>query len=240
MAFAHRFKDRAAAGIELARELQRRYLQPPVIILGLPRGGVAVAFEVARLLQEPLDVLLVRKIGLPAQPELAIGAIASGNITVYEPPVGTAMPDLAATFDRLVALERREIARRETIFRAGLAPLELKGKTVVLVDDGIATGSTMIAAIRSARKAGAESIIAAAPVASSEAAELIRSEADTIVILQTPAALFAIGQWYEQFEQLEDREVCDLLALSRKRPAPAPDPTSLHDARRATPTEVDR
>lgn len=240
MAFAHRFKDRAAAGIELARELQRRYLKPPLVILGLPRGGVAVACEVARLLHEPLDVLLVRKIGLPEQPELAIGAIASGGITVYEPPAGTSGPELAATFDRLVAIERREIARRETLFRAGLAPLALKGKTVVLVDDGIATGSTMLAAIRAARKAGAQSIIAAAPVASSEAAELIRPEADTVIILQTPAALFAIGQWYEQFEQLEDHEVCRLLALSRKPQLPARETVTVQHVRRATPTETDR
>lgn len=214
---SHRFKDRAAAGVALALELKRRKLEPPLLVLGLPRGGVAVASEVASELDAPLDVMLVRKIGMPGQPELAIGAIASGNIVVHEPRMAKDLPDLAETFDRRVEAERRELERRERVFRAGLAPLALKDKTVILVDDGIATGSTMLAAVRAARKAGATAIVAAAPVASPDAVELIRAEADDVVIVRIPMLLFAIGEWYEQFEQLEDAEVSRLLAQHRSR-----------------------
>lgn len=216
-AVSRRFKDRAAAGIALAHALERRPLKPPLLVLGLPRGGVAVADKVASELDAPLDVILVRKIGMPGQPELAIGAIASGNIVVHEPRIEKEIPDLADTFNTLVEAERRELERREQVFRAGLAPLTLKDKTVILVDDGIATGSTMLAAVRAARKAGATTIIAAAPVASAQAIELIGAEADELVIVQVPARLFAIGQWYEQFEQLEDAEVSRLLGLHRSR-----------------------
>ena len=213
---SHVFVDRAAAGVALAQEIQKHSLRPPVLVLGLPRGGVPVAYEVARALSAPLDVMLVRKIGMPGQPELAIGAIASGNIVVHEPRIAKSIPDLADTFERLVEEQRRELERREQTYRSGLAPLELSGKTVVLVDDGLATGSTMLAAVRAARKAGAAAIVAAAPVASPEAAHLIRGEADTVVILQTPAMMFAIGAWYEHFEQLDDAEVCRLLDLNRR------------------------
>ena len=215
-AVSRRFTDRAAAGIALARALQRQVLEPPLLVLGLPRGGVAVAYEVARMLEAPLDVMLVRKIGMPGQPELAIGAIAPGNIIVHEPRAARDIRGLDDTFERLVETERRELERREQLFRAGLAALELQGRTVILVDDGMATGSTMLAALRAARKADATAIVAAAPVASAEAIELIRAEADSVVIVQVPAVLFAIGEWYEHFEQLEDTEVSRLLALARQ------------------------
>lgn len=211
----HVFKNRSAAGVALAQELQGRRLHPPVLVLGLPRGGVPVAYEVARLLNAPLDVMLVRKIGMPGQPELAIGAIASGDVVVHEPLLLQEIPSLAAVFDRLVDDQRRELQRRERVYRPGLAPLALKGKTVILVDDGLATGSTMLAAIRAARKAGAAGIVVGAPVASPEAARLVGDEADDVVILETPAAMFAIGAWYGHFEQLEDAEVCRLLELNR-------------------------
>lgn len=210
------FVDRSAAGVELARDLQGRYLQPPVIVLGLPRGGVPVAYEVARALNVPLDVMLVRKIGMPGQPELAIGAIASGNVVVHEPRIAREVPGLAGIFDRVAASERRELERRERVYRSGLAPLHLKGQTVVLVDDGLATGSTMLAAVRAARQAGATAIVVAAPVASRQAAQLIRAEADSVIVLQIPEMLFAIGEWYQRFEQLEDTEVCRLLDLNRR------------------------
>lgn len=209
------FADRTAAGIALARELQKDLLPPPLIVLGLPRGGVPVAYEVARILQAPLDVLLVRKIGLPGQPELAMGAVASGGIVVHEGGIEKSFPDLALGFDQLAAAQRTELERRERLYRRGLSSLELTGKTAILVDDGLATGSTMLAAIRAARKAGAGKIVAAAPVASSEAAGLVRAEADATVLLETPPALFAIGQWYRDFEQLDDAQVCRLLDLSR-------------------------
>jgi len=209
------FPDRAAAGVVLGRELRRRLLRPPLLVLGLPRGGVPVAFEVAQMLKAPLDVILVRKIGMPGWPELAIGAIASGNIRVHKPPLEGQIP--AETFDRLAEEQRRELERREQIYRGGRAPLEVKGKTVVLVDDGLATGSTMLAAVRGARKAHAAAIVVAAPVASREAVDLVRTEADSVVILQTPAVLFAIGEWYQHFEQLEDDDVTRLLARANLR-----------------------
>ena len=222
MVRSHVFADRAAAGVALARELQRRVLEPPLIVLALPRGGVAVAYEVARMLRAPLDVMVVRKIGMPGQPELAIGAIASGGILVREPGLEKEFPELAGSFDRLVEQERLELARRERVYRPGAGALELRGKSTILVDDGLATGSTMLAAIRAARNAGATAIIVAAPVASPQAAALVRREADATVILQTPGALFAIGQWYRNFEQLEDAEVCRLLELGRRDSNGAP------------------
>jgi putative phosphoribosyl transferase len=219
------FPDRAAAGAALAREMQQRALQKPVLVLALPRGGVPVAHEVARALDAPLDVMLVRKIGMPGQPELAIGAIASGDIVVHERTIEQEIPGIAEAFERLAALERPELLRRERLYRAGLAPLRLKGKTVILVDDGLATGSTMLAAVRAARAAGAAAIVVAAPVASPQAAQLLAAEADELAILQIPAMLFAIGEWYERFEQLEDEEVCQLLELHRRdrRDSDAPD-----------------
>ena len=213
------FADRAAAGAALGRELQKQLLLPPILVLALPRGGVAVAYEVARTLAAPLDVMLVRKIGLPGQPELAMGAIASGGVIVHGEGMDKAFPDLAEAFDRQVAEERAELERRERIYRHGLGPLTLADKTTILVDDGLATGSTMRAAIEAARRAAARSIIVAAPVASPEAATLVRAEADAAVILQTPPRLLAIGEWYRNFEQLDDAQVCRLLDRSRSLPA---------------------
>jgi len=206
------FPDRATAGAALGRELRGRRLKPPLLVLGLPRGGVPVAYEVAQILEAPLDVMLVRKVGMPGWPELAIGAIASGNILVHKPPLGAEVS--AETFDRLAQEQRRELERRERVYRGSRPPLELQGKTVILVDDGLATGATMLAAVRAARKAQASTIVVAAPVASGEAAELLRAEADSVVILQTPEPLFAIGGWYENFEQLEDDDVTRLLAAA--------------------------
>lgn len=217
------FANRAAAGTKLARALKRLTLQPPVTVLGLPRGGVAVAAPVAKALRAALDVIVVRKVGMPGQPELAIGAIAPPNVVVREPRVADELSeyeDLHDTaFERAASEARRELDRREQLYRAGLAPLDLSGRTAILVDDGLATGSTMLAAIRAARAAKAARIVAAAPVASPEAAALVAAEADDTVFLETPP-LFAISQWYGEFEQLDDHEVCRLLALSRGSPAP--------------------
>jgi len=210
------FADRAAAGVALAPQVQRRKLRAPLLVLALPRGGVPVAHEIARVLEAPLDVILVRKVGMPGQPELAIGAVASGEVVVHDRGIERIFPGIAESFDRILAEERRELLRREAVYRAGLAPLVLKGKTVVLVDDGLATGCTMLAAVRAVRAGSADAIVVAAPVASPQAARLIAAEADQLVILQTPAMLFAIGEWYERFEQLEDEEVCRVLELHRR------------------------
>lgn len=211
-----KFPDRAAAGVALARELRSWLLPPPLLILALPRGGVAVAYEVARLLDAPLDVMIVRKIGMPGQPEIALGAIASGGVTVRMASGDKEFAAATPGFDELAAAERPELERRERAYRPDATPLDLRRKTVILVDDGLATGATMLAAVRAARKAGATTVVAAAPVASSAAAVLVRREADATVILQIPPALFAISQWYQDFGQVDDAAVRDLLTLSRR------------------------
>lgn len=208
------FANRRAAGIELAAAVQALTLKPPLCVLGLPRGGVPVAYEVARALHAPLDVLVVRKIGMPGQPELAIGAIATGGIVVRQAGDAAYLVDEEA-FEELARRERIELERREQVYRAGLPPMDLRNATVILVDDGIATGCTMIAALRSVRKAGAAARVVAAPVASDPAAALVWGEADHCAILKIPVYLAAIGQWYEDFDQIEDSEVCELLERAR-------------------------
>ena len=220
-----RFSDRRQAGALLGEAVARLRIPLPVTVLGLPRGGVPVAFEVAKVIDAPLDVLTVRKIGMPGQPELAIGAIASGDVVVHEPGAASFLPSLDPPFSQLAAAERRELRRREGMFRHGLPPLDLAGRNVVLVDDGIATCSTMLAAIRAARKRHAASVIVAVPVASPEAAARIAAEADQVAILETPEILFAVGEWYDRFEQIEDIEVCELLAHAARR-HPFKPPTS--------------
>jgi len=207
-----RFVDRSSAGRELALTL-RQHVRGPVRVLGLPRGGVPVAYEIAQILQAPLDVLVVRKIGLPNQPELAIGALAGGEV-VREP--GAENWVSSRDFARLAREQAAELARRENTYRAGQAPLDLKQQRVILVDDGLATGCSMLAAMRAARKAGASAVMVAAPVAADEAAALVRAEADAFFALEIPANLSSIGEWYQDFEQLTDEEVCNLLALSRE------------------------
>ncbi|MCC7461600.1 MAG: phosphoribosyltransferase [Gammaproteobacteria bacterium] len=209
------FPDRSVAGRELGAALATRRHAAPPLVLGLPRGGVPVAHEVALVLRAPLDVMIVRKVGMPGQPELAIGAIASGNILVRDPDMLRHLPS-SADFDILAARERVELDRRERAFRGGRAPLQLGGRTVILVDDGLATGSTMLAAVRAARQGGAAAVIAAAPVSSHQAASLLAPECDAVEVLMLPPALYSIGQWYRDFTQTPDSEVTRLLAL----PAP--------------------
>lgn len=223
------FADRQEAGIQLGRAVAKRKLRTPMLVLGLPRGGVPVAYEVAKALRAPLDVLIVRKVGMPGQPELAIGAVASGNVVVHEPHTSSYLAEREVDFEQLAGRQRAEVERREHLYRSDLPALDLKGKTAVLVDDGLATGSTMLAAVRAAYKAGAAAVVVAAPVASREAHALVSAEADQIVILQTPEFLMAIGEWYVNFEQVEDEEVCRLLSVARKE---SPTATPEH---RATP-----
>jgi putative phosphoribosyl transferase len=218
-----RFADRSDAGRLLGEAVARLKLDPPVIVLGLPRGGVPVASEVAKRIDAPLDVLVVRKIGMPGQRELAIGAIAAGDVVVHEPGAAPFLGSLEPPFSELAAAERRELRRREIFYRRGLPPLDLKDRNVVLVDDGIATGSTMLAAIRAARRFGARSVTAAAPVAAPQSLARVAAEADQVAVLETPEILFAVGEWYDRFEQLEDIEVCVLLAQgARRHPFKAP------------------
>lgn len=206
------FADRRTAGLKLAERLAERRLPEPRIVLGLPRGGVPVAREVARRLAAPLDVIVVRKVGMPGQEEFAIGAIASGGIVVREPGVEHYLDGLRTSFETLVARQQLELERRERAYRAGRPPPELAGRTAVLVDDGLATGTTMLAAIRAVRQGGAARIVAAAPVGSSEARERVQREADEVILLDEPPGFMAVGQFYLRFEQVTDEEVIRLLA----------------------------
>ncbi len=207
------FANRTAAGAELARAIKKLRLSPPIAVLALPRGGVPVACETARTLGAPLDVLVVRKIGLPGQPEFAIGAISTANTTVRA--LGPADFVTTRDFDELVRRERLELRRRELRYREGLPPLDLRKATAILIDDGLATGCTMLAAVRAARKLHAQKIIAAVPIASDTAVALIGAEVDRVVALRVSAALSAVGAWYEEFDQVSDEEVCRLLAEAR-------------------------
>lgn len=215
------FVDRQDAGRRLAQRLG--YLRgADVVVLGLPRGGVPVAFEVARELEAPLDVIVVRKLGVPFHPELGMGAIGEGDVRVINDEVmwrtGVSAEELAEVEQR----ERAELDRRARRFRGDRARAEVAGRTVVVVDDGIATGSTTAVACRVARAQGADRVILAVPVAPPDALERLREAVDELVFLEAPEIFLAIGQWYEDFSQISDAEVVDLLDLAAQaRPAPA-------------------
>jgi putative phosphoribosyl transferase len=172
---------------------------------------VPVAFEIAQSLHAPLDVMIVRKLGAPGQPELAIGAVASGGVTVINEGVLAWFKEQNA-IERAEARERIELDRRERTYRGGRPPLVAKDRTVILVDDGAATGATMRAAVQATRKLQAKSVVVALPVASTEAYELLRKEADEVICMGTPMSFYAVGQWYQEFTQTTDEEVADLLA----------------------------
>lgn len=205
------YEDRAEAGRRLAAELRRRPPEGPLVVLGLPRGGVPVAAEIADALEAPLDVLVVRKVGVPGQPEVAMGAVATGGVEVRNEAVLALLPRAAALFERVAARERVELARREAPYRGDRPPLQLAGRTAILVDDGVATGSTVRAAIVAARALGASRVVVAVPVASREALAQLEAEADEVVCLQAPASFAAVGLWYELFPQLSDADVTALL-----------------------------
>jgi predicted phosphoribosyltransferase len=210
------FRDRCAAGRELAAALVPLGLDNP-IVLGLPRGGVPVAYEVAQRLGAPLDVLVVRKVGAPDQPELAIGAVGAAGVVVADEAtmalVGVGTDEFAA----LARHEHVEVERRERLFREGLAPLDLHGRHAILVDDGLATGATMRAAVEVARKLGAAEVIVAVPVGAPEACAKLAERADRVVCLFEPDAFVAVGYWYEDFAQTDDAEVRRLLRLNPAR-----------------------
>jgi predicted phosphoribosyltransferase len=206
--FAQPFPNRSAAGIQLARAIQQRAMPTPSLVLALPRGGVPVAYEVARTLHAPLDVMPVRKIGMPGNPEFAIGAMA-GRTVVREANPATQVT--TRVFEELVRKERAELRRRERTYRRGLPPLNLRGMSVLLVDDGLATGCTMLAAVREARRLKAAIVVAAAPVTSGNAEALVCAEADDVVTLHIAVDLSSVGEWYDDFEQVGDSEVCELL-----------------------------
>ena len=213
-----RFADRHAAGRALAERLAPVLDPRASVILALPRGGVPVGYEIAKQIGAPLDVLLVRKLGVPWQPELAFGAVSSGGVTVFNEAV---LGELRLTPDEtneVIEQERAELERRERLYRGGRAPADVQGKTAVVVDDGIATGSTVRAALRALAHRGAKRTIVACPVAPPETVELLLREADDVVCLLTPPELLAIGVWYDDFLPVSDEEVLRLLAEGAPQP----------------------
>ncbi|MFL6521118.1 MAG: phosphoribosyltransferase [Chthoniobacterales bacterium] len=206
------FRDRSEAGQLLAKRLAEYERRPDAIVLALPRGGVPVGFEIAMKLNLPLDVFVVRKLGVPGHRELAMGAIASGGIRVLNEDVLRAMPFAAATVADITAQETREVERRERDYRDGRPAPEVSGQTVILVDDGLATGATMLAAIAGLRQKEPAKIIAAVPVCPPETLEEIKRAADETVILFAPDWFRGVGQFYEDFAQLSDQTVRALLA----------------------------
>jgi putative phosphoribosyl transferase len=205
------FTNRGDAGRRLARRLD--HLRGcDAVVLALPRGGVPVAFEVAQALGVPLDVILVRKLGVPAQPELGMGAIGEGGIRVLNPEILRSARVSTAELDAVEAAERDELARRALRYRGDRAPVAVAGRTAIIVDDGIATGSTARAACQVARAQGAARVIVAAPVAPATVVRELSCDADEIVAMDTSSRFFAIGQFYDDFSQTTDEEVVDLLS----------------------------
>jgi putative phosphoribosyl transferase len=226
MQFEDRFHDRADAGRRLALELGSYADRDDVVVLALPRGGVPVAYEVAQALHAPLDVFLVRKLGLPGQEELAMGAIASGGVRVLNDEVVSMLRIPPAVIDQVTRAEHAELGRRERLYRGDRPPPDVRGKTVILIDDGLATGSTMRAAAEALRRLGPARIIVAVPTAAKETCDQFRDVVDDVVCVITPEPFHAVGLWYEDFGQTSDQEVRDLLARSARVPAPASAPAS--------------
>jgi putative phosphoribosyl transferase len=206
-----RFADRTDAGRVLAEHLREYADRPDLLVLALPRGGVPVAFEVARELDAPLDVFLVRKLGVPGHEELAMGAIASGGIRIVNEQVVRA---LGITDDQIAAAaadEARELERRDREYRGSRLPPAMQGRTVILIDDGLATGSTMRAAAAAVRAQAPRHLVVAVPVGAAETCEALRSEVDRVVCAVTPEPFYGVGMWYEDFTQTTDEEVRELL-----------------------------
>jgi predicted phosphoribosyltransferase len=206
------FRDRTEAGRILARELAGYAGRDGVVVLALPRGGVPVGYELAKALGAPLDVFVVRKIGVPGHEELAMGAIATGGVLVLDESLIRRLGLSERQVARVVAAEQRELERREAAYRGDREPPDVEGKTVILVDDGLATGSTMRAAALAARRHNPERVVVAVPVAAAETCDHFRDAVDDVVCVLTPAPFFAVGLWYEDFSQTTDEEVRELLA----------------------------
>lgn len=211
------YLDRAHAGRTLADALREYGGRPDVVVLALPRGGVPVAYRVAEALEAPLDVFLVRKLGFPGSEEYAMGAIASGGVRVLNESVldRYGVPD--ALVEAVARREALELARREKSYRDDLPPLEVRGRTVIVVDDGLATGFSMRAAVTALRALGPRKVVVAVPVGPRETVEELRQLADEVVCPATPQPFLAVGNFYENFEQTSDRDVVDLLSRARRR-----------------------
>lgn len=215
-----RFRDRRDAGRYLAGRLAAYAGREDVLVLALPRGGVPVGFEVASALGAPLDVFVVRKLGLPGHEELAIGAIATGGVRVLNEHVLSRLPLPEDLIEAVTAREARELERRERLYRGDRPPPDVRGRTAILVDDGLATGSTMRAAAAALRGQGPARIVVAVPIAAPETCDEFRDEVDDIVCAVTPEPFHAVGLWYEDFSQTTDEEVRELLErAARSQPA---------------------
>jgi putative phosphoribosyl transferase len=208
---AMRFRDRTEAGKVLARDLSRYANRSEVLVLALPRGGVPVGFEVAKYLKAPLDIFLVRKLGVPGHEELALGALATGNTRILNRDVVQDLRIPESVIDEITETERRELARREQLYRGDRPPPDVRGKTVILVDDGLATGATMYAAVTALRQQQPARIVVAVPAAAQATCDEFREVVDEIVCAVTPEPFYAVGASYEDFSQTTDNEVRKLL-----------------------------
>ena len=216
------FRDRTEAGRLLAERLVDYANRSDVLVLALPRGGVPVAFEVAKALAAPLDVFLVRKLGVPGHEELAMGAIASGGVRVLNEDVVSYLRISERVIDAVAEREQEELERRERAYRGDRAALDVRGHSVILIDDGLATGSTMRAAVVALRQQRPSRLVVAVPVAAESTCSAFRSEVDEIICAMTPEPFYAVGLWYEDFSQTTDDEVRELL----RRAAPQESATS--------------
>jgi putative phosphoribosyl transferase len=207
-----RFRNREEAGQWLADRLMDYANRTDVLILALPRGGVPVAFEVAQALNAPLDIFVVRKLGLPNHKELAMGALASGGVRVLNDEVVNQLHIPEKVIDAVAAQEQRELERREQLYRDDRRAVSVQGRTVILIDDGLATGSTMRAAVSALHRQNPAAIVVAVPVAARETCEVLKGEVDEMICAYTPEPFYAVGMWYEDFSQTSDNEVRDLLA----------------------------
>jgi predicted phosphoribosyltransferase len=211
------FANREDAGRKLASRLVEYANREDVIVLGIPRGGVPVAYEVARALDLPMDIFVLRKLGVPGHEELAFGAIGSGGVRVLDREIVVALGLSELDIDLVTRAERIELARRERLYRGGRPPLDVRGKTVILVDDGIATGSSLRAGVLALRQMQPAGIVIAASVAPPSAANRLRMEADDVVCVETPEMFYGVGQFYRDFSQTSDKEVNELLDRASQR-----------------------
>ena len=216
-----RFRNRSEAGRFLADKLKAYANRPDVLVLALPRGGVPVAYEVATALKAPLDVFLVRKLGVPGHEELAMGALGSGGVRVLNEDVVNYLHIPDEVIEQVAATEQQELERREKLYRGDRPVLDVRHRTVILIDDGLATGSTMRAAAVALRQQQPARIVVAVPVAAAETCNEFRSEVDEVVCGTTPEPFYAVGLWYEDFSQTSDDEVRELLARASQRKATA-------------------
>ena len=221
------FWSRSEGGMKLGLELGRFKGTPGLVALALPRGGVPVAYEVARALGAPLDVLVVRKVGLPGSPELAMGAVASGGVRVLYSELIHEFGVPHSLVEHVIFAELDEVTRREHAYRGWVAPVDLRGRTVILVDDGLATGATMRAAIIAAQQRGAASVVVAAPVGAAQTCQMLLAHADEVVCLTTPVPFGSVGAYYNEFPQLTDDDVRDILDRARRSETAATAPAEL-------------